>query len=484
MAVAMVDSLTLFIAVNLVLALFLFIPLRLKNRRLLFLLLACYMLHLILMGIMQFDLSKPMFPPASQFFNDGEGFAEHAHIISSILIKRPFGYISELSAGSEWVLEWTRRGMIPPARTYQVGYITYFYGILYSIIGNHPFILNLWNIFLHLLSGMLIYKIAIALFDRKTAFLSTLLFLFNPTMFYYSTTKVGESSYIFLICLILYLCLRINVRYFSIVNLVKKALLTTGSIFSSLFKGRPLGQLLMPTLRFLISIAIIIIALFSFSLLKPRFMPLIVMAIFLYVIAVTFMRFSRKFKIAVSSAVFLCIPLALPKMLIFFNTLFNTVAYTHKMYLESGGQVYSLLRFGTDYVNYTLWQKIAYFFFGWLHLIIEPTEYGSMTYIAYYPFKIIFILLFISAIMGMFFSIKEGKLPALLLTFYMFIMGTVIATASGNSGTMLRHRDAISFVIFIFAASYIVRLIDRFNAGRLIDDIRRLRNRGKNDHKN
>jgi len=211
--------------------------------------------------------------------------------------------------------------------------------------------------------------------------------------------------------------------------------------------------------------------LFLFHLLKGRLLLPLLMAIFLYALTVIFIRLNRKLKITLFPVVFLCLVLCLPKLLVFFNTLFNTLAYTHRMSYLSGGQVYNLMKFGPDYMNYTLLEKLAYFFFGWLHFIIEPTQYRSILYILYYPFKITFIALFILAIVGMLISIKEKKLPALLLIIYMFFMGTIIANASGNAGTMLRHRDAITFVVFIFAGFCISRSIDLYRREKTKNNI-------------
>ncbi|MDP2923744.1 MAG: glycosyltransferase family 39 protein [Candidatus Omnitrophota bacterium] len=395
------------------------------NYRLYTILIICFLLHLILLGIIQLVLNTHPEPWHSFFFDDGEYYSMHAHIISSILTNKPLSYITSLRAANYWVSDFSQRGMMPPVHGYQVGYITYFYGILYSIFGYYPLIINLWNITLHLLSGILIFKISKILFDQKTGYIATVLFLFNPTLFYYTTTKVAESSYILLICLIIYLCLSINKRYYCV------------------FK------LLMLTM-----------ALFLLNLLKYMlFLPLL-FSILVYLAILTVSHF-KKIK-TLFFALFISLFLFHQKLLEFFNLIFCNLATVHKTYSTSGGQNYELFKFGHNFTKYTFVQKLAYMFFSWIHLIVEPTRYSSIRYGLYYPYQIIFIVLFILALFGMVISIKTQNIKSVLLMVYLFFMGSLIAGASGNAGTMLRHRDIITFVVFIFAAFYIrIKIFDR-----------------------
>ncbi len=399
-----------------------------QNRRFYTILSVCYLLHLILLGIMQFVLNTHPDPRYTFFYTDGEYYSMHARIIASILTNKPLSYIASLRAVNPWVSDFTQRGMIPLAHTYQVGYITYFYGMLYSLFGYYPLIINLWNITLHLLSGILVFKISKVLFDEKTGYIATTIFLFNPTLFYYTTTKVTESSYIFLICLIIYLCLSINKRYSFVFNFLR--------------------------------LIILMMALFFFKLLKPILFPILFLSILFYLVILTASHF-KKLK-TLLLALFIFLFFSHQKLLNFFNLFFYQLAKSHKAYFTSGGQVYSLLKFGDNFMNYTLIQKLVYMFFSWLHFIIEPTKYTTYLYVLYYPFKLIFIVLFILALFGMAISIKTKNTKSILLMLYLFFVGSVIAGASGNAGTMLRHRDAITFVVFIFAAFYIrIRVFNR-----------------------
>ncbi|MBM3251164.1 MAG: hypothetical protein FJZ11_00080 [Candidatus Omnitrophica bacterium] len=417
-------SLILFFLFNLFIYLVLFIPLKQYRRRLYVIIIICYLLHLLLMVAMQFDFNRYPYrlKLTSFFFNDGELYELHARPISAILTNKPLGYTSRLDVATDWVSEWTWRGLVPPADTYQVGYITYFYGILYSIFGYSELIIHLWNIVLHLLVGILIFQISRTLFDDKTGYISTILFLFNPTLFYYATTKVAESSYIFLLCLIIFILLSISkTRHNAVINFLK--------------------------------LIILIGALFAFYLLKEKLIFPLLISILTYMIIAPVIYY-KKLKWFLFFMLFFCV-FYFQKLLLFFNYLFHSLSTSHYNYLISGGQIYNLFKFESDFNNYTFIHKLLYILFSWAHFIIEPARYTTILYVLYYPYKLIFIALSIFAFLGMVISIKSRNLPSLLLIFYLFLMGTVIAGASGNAGTMLRHRDMVSFVIFIFAAFFI-----------------------------
>lgn len=411
-----------------------------RDSRLYRLLLACFLLHMALLCIVQYVLSAHPDPRRTFFGNDGEYYSMHARIIAAILTNRPLSYIAGLEAVNPWVSGCTQLGMIPDARTYQIGYITYFYGILYSIFGYYPLIINLYNITLHLLSGILVFKIGKGLFNENTGYMASALFLFNPTLFYYTTIKLAEASYIFIICLIVYLILKLNIH----------CLFYAREAASNALKGsnklRPLGV-------HAERIVILASALFFLRLLKPfLFLPLIasILSYSVMLAALHFKKIKALFLLLVFSILYFN-----QKLLGVFNQLFYSLAASHKAFFTSGGQVYKLLKYGDNFTSYTFFQKLAYLFSGWEHFIAEPSRYVSLPCLLYYPFKIVFIILFILAMLGMAVSVKAKKTQSIFLILYLFFAGTVVAGASGNSGTMLRHRDAITFVVFIFAAYYI-----------------------------
>lgn len=406
----------------------LFIYLRQHNHRLYVILISCLLLHLVLLSVIQGVMNTNPDPRRTWFGNDGEYYSMHARVIGAILTDRPASYISGLETVNPWVYEYTKRGMVPYIKTYQVGFITYIYGVLFAVFGYHPLVLNLINIIFHLFSGILIFKIGREIFDDSTGYIASIIFLFNPILLYYTTIKVAESLYIFFLCLIIFMSL-------------------------SLFNKLNLRTIF---LKF----AILIVSLAVFNLFKHvLFFPLL-FSILVYFIVLGAIRI-KKIK-ALAYIMLMLVILYHQKMINLFNQIFYALATTHKTYLASGGQTYSLLNYGNDFMAYSFIQKLSYIFSSWMHFIIEPTRYSSTLYALYYPFKMAFIALFIISVMGLINALRARKVKSLLLIFILFIVGTVIAAASGNSGTMLRHRDTVTLIVFIFAAYYITGIINKF----------------------
>ena len=171
-----------------------------------------FFLHIILLLIIQLDINRYFHPEVhkSLFFNDGECYSSNAWIISNTLNGKvlqisDFQNIRGLQLVLSSVLEAAQSHKIIDMEEYQVGFITYFYSILYAAYGYMPIYINIINVIFNLLTCLIIYKICMVLFNRKTALIASVLFLFNPTTFYYSTTKLKEPFYFFISYMIIYL---------------------------------------------------------------------------------------------------------------------------------------------------------------------------------------------------------------------------------------------------------------------------------------
>lgn len=401
-----------------------------KNEKKLFhLLLTALLLHLGLLAYMQFDLHRYYHPDVlkSKFFNDGECYSSNAYVISNTLrdkkVKVEYFYDNP---GIEFlgcdVFEAAQKMEVAPIKAYQVGYFAYFYSVLYAAYGYAPAFLNFLNIIAHILAAVLIFAIAKQTFSRPTAYLATVFFLFWPTIFYYSTTKVKEPMFIFLVYLLIFMLLRLDLKN------TKQALLT-------LIAGA-LILLFVQALRDNIAI-ILLPVIILYLLLKTQKGKHLVR---LLIIPITVVVFLKREVIALALKQF-----------------FITCAIRHKGFLESGGFVYQLYGSFSDVNCYNFLNWIAYFLRGWYHLIFEPlfSTGISFSFIAYYPFKLIFIILIFLAFLGMILSLKEGKRGNFLLVGFFLTYGSVLALVEGNVGTMIRHRDLIAPIVFIYSAFFI-----------------------------
>ncbi len=140
--------------------------------------------------------------------------------------------------------------------------------------------------------------------------------------------------------------------------------------------------------------------------------------------------------------------------------IFTVGSGIHYYQTVSGGQNYNLLIFGPNMLEYSVIQKIIYFINSWYHLIFEPilTRNISVGLLFYYPFKIIWVIVSILGVLGainVFRHNNTNKREHLLLLLFLFGIGSILAMASGNVGTMLRHRSIIDPIIIIYAAYFI-----------------------------
>lgn len=386
------------------------------------------LLHVILSLVIQADFYKYYHPEVRRtiFFNDGECYSSNALIISKTL-RGEVPQLSELQKIPGWgyvlvkVLKAAQSHEIVNINEYQIGFITYFYSIIYAAYGYIPSYINTLNILLNLLTGIIIFKMCDMLFNRKAGYIALILFLFNPILFYYSTMKLKESLYIFAFYLSIYL---------AILTVRKKDIVRFLLIIPLLFLVRSVKAMFFWPFLFVLAVYFIINL---FSKRKLLFVVMPILSVF----------FLLKFS-------FIC-----EKGYKFFIA---SLQY-HQGVLLTGGHTYRLLIFGPDIFHYNNMQKILSFVNAWYHLLLEPvlTTNMSFTLLAYYPVKIIFAFLYILGFLGTISAFRyraHNYRENILLLSFLFFIGSIIAMTSGNIGTMLRHRDLITPIIFIYASYF------------------------------
>jgi len=399
------------------------------EKSLFWLIITVLLLHLGLLFYMQMDLRRYYHPDVmkSRFFDDGECYSSNGFVISNTLkgkkISSAYFY---KNGGIEFlgneVFNAASGMKIASRKEYQVGFFAYFYAIIYAAYGYAPGFLNFLNILAHLLAAVLIFSLAKEIFNRRTAYLATVLFLLWPTIFYYSTTKVKEPMVVFLAYLLIFILFKLDFRN------KKQAL-------------------------FYLFISILI--LLSIQALRENIIKILVPVIALYLLL--------KAKWWKFLAAILAIPLAAMIFLKFdalaraLQGFMITCAYRHKGFLDSGGIVYQLYGSFSDTSNYSAFEWLLYYLRGWFHLIFEPlfSTGISISFLAYYPFKLIFIALFFLALLGLVLSLRQAKGHNVLLVGFFLAYGSTLALMEGNVGTMIRHRDLIAPIIFIYSAFFI-----------------------------
>ncbi len=390
------------------------------------------LLHVVLSLFIQADLYKYYDPQVlrAPFFNDGECYSSNALVISKTIR----GEISQLSALKKYpgwgyvlvdVIKAAQNLRVLDIGEYQIGLITYLYSVIYAAYGYLPSYINMLSILLSLITALILFKITQMLFNRRVGYIAAALFLFNPTSFYYSTMKLKDPLYVFSFYLSIYLAI-LFIRKKNIAFLF----LITPILFLIIFlKG-----------MFFWAFLLILIIYFVLNIVSKRkllFIGVPLLAVFSILNLSLIAEKARSLFVAAAQ-------------------------YQNNIFLI-GGCTYKLLIFGPDPLGYNYLQIIAYFFNAWYHLLMEPIFTMNMSFVllTYYPVKIIFVLLFVLACFGAVssfchqdFNFREN----VLLLSFLFFIGSIIAMTSGNIGTMLRQRDLVTPVIFIYASYFISRL--------------------------
>ncbi|HRB66392.1 MAG TPA: glycosyltransferase family 39 protein, partial [Chitinophagales bacterium] len=100
----------------------------------------------------------------------------------------------------------------------------FFVSVIYSLFGNDPYIVLVVQIFLNLISIVLMYKIGIELFNEKIGFIAALLFSFDLHHIIFIFQILTETIYttIFLLALLFYIkgIKRNEFKYFVLTGLI------------------------------------------------------------------------------------------------------------------------------------------------------------------------------------------------------------------------------------------------------------------------
>ena len=402
------------------------------DKRIYTLICVALLLHVALTLFIQTDLYKYHDPEVlrAPFFNDGECYSSNALVISKT-IKGEIFPLSEFKKYPGWgyvlvdVIKAAQNLRILNIGEYQIGFITYLYSVIYAAYGYLPSYINMLSILLNLITALIIFKISGILFNRRAGYIAAALFLFNPTSFYYSTMKLKDPLYIFSFYLAIYLAVlfihKRNVAY----------------------------------------LLLMILPLLLIKFLKIMFFEPFLLILLIYFVTKFFSKRKLQFVVIPLAAIIFFLNLSFITERI--RSFFVAAAQYQANIFSSGGYTYKLLIFGPDVLGYNYLQMVAYFINAWYHLLMEPILTINMSFIllAYHPIKIIFVFLYILAVLGIISSFRyQGfnyRENVLLLSFLFFI-GSIIAMTSGNIGTMLRQKDLITPVIFIYAAYFISRL--------------------------
>jgi len=422
-------------------ALFIFNLFLFKNKLLLKTICIFLLLHVALVAFISIEqhrfkinLSK------SIFMDDGESYSGNGWQISTALTNaipdlssiaqmRGIHVVDRCLGLKQYYDKYISKKVILSAREYEVGYISYFYAIIYAAYGFKPVLINFLNIMLHLFTAIIIYQSVNVIFNKRAAYLAALFFLLNPVAFYYASTKLQESLFIFIVYLSIYCFLMI----------IKKK--NYGYIF------------LIPPLFYVI-----------YAFIKTQyFFPLVIT----FTLSSVIILFQKNKIILFILSLFILFAISTkytdaPEKIKNFtgNMLIKSVERQRAFY-NSEGINYQLYLSDKNPKDYTLTDWVSYVSSGWYHMLNEPilSDKLSLKLLLLYPYKLIFLFLCILAVAGILMALRYGYIDAIIFVCLLVVVGSSIAIFSGNIGSVLRHRNLVVPVIFIFSSFYISKLL-------------------------
>ncbi len=384
--------------------------------------------HLVLIFAIQAEINKYRDPYVvnSPFFNDGEAISSNGLIIAYVLRgeKIEQSFFTQRNGiqlcGLE-TLEAAKKGERAPPNTYELSHIGYFYGIIYAAYGYCPAFINFFNVILILLCGLVIFRISNSIFEKRTAYLTTIFFLFNPVLFYYSSTKLKDSITFFTFYLLLYLVIKwMDTRRMLYLIINAPLFFIAYFIRDKYFLG-----------LIIFTLSLLVLYVLANSPRNRNLFALLVLAVFI---------------------------ILLPKIKDFAFAQLERAASYHWGNVTSGGKVYSLLREQHEFHSYNLFNWLIYFLRGWYHLIFEPLNIRAFSWVGLllWAYKITFLNFLVISILGFLSGLKINYKNCLVLALFFLIFGTIFALTEANIVTMIRHRDLLMPIVFMFVSYFLV----------------------------
>lgn len=316
----------------------------------------------------------------------------------------------------------------PITEVWQYGYsgFTYLLGTVYYFFGPLKFSPRILNCLMGVGAGIIIYFIVKNIFGKKTAKLSALLTVFTPSLFLWSITFLKDISFIFIGCIILWSFLRFQKTKRAVCLFI---------LFSAI-----LAQY---TIRPSLSI--------------PLIMGTFILSYFLV------SRISWKKKIIISLCLLILIMPLLNKIdfkNLVARQLTKILQYSRGI-VATGGSIYKIFDdkyyrggdlAGSNSISY--FDFLKGYFKGWFYLLLAPFPWKIYTQLLLmsYPQAILWYSLIPFVFVGMATALRYKWRETFIIFVYIIIIGSIVATHSGNIGTVFRHRDMLTPLFLIFAS--------------------------------
>jgi 4-amino-4-deoxy-L-arabinose transferase-like glycosyltransferase len=309
---------------------------------------------------------------------------------------------------------------VPVLKMHSLGVMSYSYigSIFYFIFGSSMLVMKLFNSFIGTLLVLNVYRISSLISGKKAALISSILIAFWPSVAFWASQNLRDSLVVLSISQVVFLFVMGKYSkdnkffYFMIFPLIACLLLRY-------------------YIGIIISIALIIILLLQLAKINNY------LRIFSYLVLLTIFGFILKFLIEYIPAII---------------TLFNY----RRNYLAEGGSAFLI---NVQYSNFG--QMLLFIPLGLVYFLFSPFP-GSATNIMQLLSSlenIIFYIIFLLAIGGMYRLVKDKKLK---LTYFLSIIILSISlfysVIEANIGTAYRHKMQILPFIIIIASYYFSKM--------------------------
>lgn len=303
----------------------------------------------------------------------------------------------------------------------------YFNAVIYFIFGKHILITKLFNLFMHVATGIMMYFISKEIFDNRTAIFSTIIFYIMPTITFWSIVFLREAINIFFVALL----------FLVVLNLQKENKVTYYFLYSVLvvitikILYRIRGHIAMlATFAVIVGFGVYL----SIKILKKY--PIARM-IFLMMLLIGFFAYQKEVAEKINST------LKIDEYAITINHYRQTLRtsagnFNYPEYVDISTPV-KVLRFLPTAVMYGLFSPF-------------PIHITNIKLLLYFIGNLVgYIILFFS-VLGMLFAIKNKKVKIVGLITYIISTVVLFSLVEGNLGNLLRHSIQYTSFMIIFAA--------------------------------
>ena len=315
-----------------------------------------------------------------------------------------------------------------PRKMYGINGYTYMGAFIYSLFGYVPLVLKFINCLLGTASGLLVFSLTKNIFNVKIARLSAIFVVFSPSLIRWSIDSLKDPLIIFLLMLFFWILIKLH----------KKKWLYLIPLILIILLIKLLGNPLYTILGFTLVLAF-------FTALKSKPIKIAVLLLLLCSIIFVFILFrlnpiNETYDVLRNAAIYQTAQARSDEA--------GYYIYENTRILEGGLDLFSLPLSYLKGLSYALFSPF-------------PWAVASRLQLFAYPQILLWYFLFPFVLIGFTLSFRYKIRGTLAVWVFIFLVSSLLAFVEGNIGSVFRHRDWISPLFLMFAASGLVWIFNR-----------------------